>query len=93
MSYDSLKEVTNKYVNVLSTVWLPRTLVTSSSCYGALEIVWLLLLFNVLIVAKISAKFKNTTFFYTPNVQTLSSACTVLYSLPCVQNNIVNVHL
>jgi len=28
----------------LSTVWLPRALVTSSSCYGALEIVWLLLL-------------------------------------------------
>jgi len=27
-----------------STVWLPRVLVTSSSCYGALEIVWLLLL-------------------------------------------------
>jgi len=33
-----------------STVWLPRALVTSSSCYGALEIVWLLLLLLLLLL-------------------------------------------
>jgi len=31
-----------------STVWLPGALVTSSSCYGAIEIVWLLLLLSLI---------------------------------------------
>jgi len=47
-----------------STVWLPRALVTSSSCYGALEIVWILLLLLLLKLVDSSNRHRQNMFLY-----------------------------